>query len=922
MSSIRPEQWQELSPYLDQALAMSDEERAAWLSSLGEKNPDLAKQLRELLDEHRMLEKEGFLNKGPVAPPMTPGLAGQTIGPYTLISQIGRGGMGSVWLAERSDGRFERRVAVKFLNFALLGRGGEERFKREGSIVGRLAHKNIAELADAGVSAQGQPYLVLEYVEGEQIDRYCDEHMLDVEARVRLLLDVVDAVAHAHANLIVHRDIKPSNVLVSKSGEVKLLDFGIAKLLEGEGREGEATLLTAEAGRAMTPEYAAPEQVTGAPVTTATDVYALGVLLYVLLTGQHPAGDGLRSPADLVKAIVETESRRPSEIVRATRSNTEQTMANSVKRDTTPEKLSRLMRGDLDTIVAKALKKNPQERYASVTAMADDLRRYLRHEPISARPDTIAYRAAKFVRRNRTVVALTALAFVATVAGVTGTVLQARRARRQRDFAFRQLSRAEAINDLNSLLLSDVAPAGKPFTVDELLGRAEHIVSRQSGGNEENRVELLISIGRQYTIQDEYEKARELLEQAEKLSRTMNEPSIRAGALCGLAQALSRGSDVSRSEALFQEGMRALPEDAMFVSDRVNCLLLGGELAQNRGAANEGIARVQEAERLVKQSPYQSELMKLNVTLFLASAYRGAGRLREANAAYEQAAARLTAMGRDDTQRAGTLFNNWGLTLTVNGRPLDAEKAFNRAIAITRDNQGEETVSPMLLVNYSRVLMDLDRLQEAADYGERGYAKALQNGDNMARGQVLLLLASIYRGQGDLARSEQKLAEVEQLLRESLPPGHIAFASLASQRSLNAQSRGDLSAALQLANQSVSIADNSVKAGRAGAFYLHIYLIRRSEIELQAGQKEEALADAGRVLSQLRADAEPGTFSSYLGQAYLAEARALLAQGKTSEARAAASSAAEQLQNTLGPDHRDTRSARQLAGLDSSSRNS
>ena len=192
--------------------------------------------------------------------PNCSGLAGQTVGPYTLISQIGQGGMGSVWLARRSDGRFERQAAVKFVNIALAGRATEERFKREGSILGRLTHPHIAELLDAGISSDGQPYLILEYVDGEAIDQYCDEHKLDVEARVGLFLDVLAAVAHAHANLIVHRDIKPSNVLVTTSGEVKLLDFGIAKLLEGEGQAGAATLLTHEGGSALTPQYAALDE--------------------------------------------------------------------------------------------------------------------------------------------------------------------------------------------------------------------------------------------------------------------------------------------------------------------------------------------------------------------------------------------------------------------------------------------------------------------------------------------------------------------------------------------------------------------------------------------------------------------------------------------------------------------------------------
>src|SRR6202453_5082830 len=260
MSTLSPDQWQALSPYLDQALAMTDDERGAWLSSLGEQDPALAAQLVQLLSEHRLLAQEGFLENRRFALPNSSGLAGQTIGPYTLISQIGQGGMGSVWLARRSDGRFERQAAVKFVNSGLAGRATEERFKREGSILGRLTHPHIAELLDAGISSDGQPYLILEYVDGEAIDQYCDEHKLDVEARVGLFLDVLAAVAHAHANLIVHRDIKPSNVLVTTSGEVKLLDFGIAKLLEGEGQAGAATLLTHEGGSALTPQYAALDE--------------------------------------------------------------------------------------------------------------------------------------------------------------------------------------------------------------------------------------------------------------------------------------------------------------------------------------------------------------------------------------------------------------------------------------------------------------------------------------------------------------------------------------------------------------------------------------------------------------------------------------------------------------------------------------
>jgi serine/threonine-protein kinase len=411
---------------------MTDDARAAWLSSLGEQDPTLAAQLGALLDEHRVLAREGFLEKGRFALPNSATLAGQTLGPYTLISQIGQGGMGSVWLARRTDGRFERQAAVKFVSVALTGRATEERFQREGSILGRLTHPNIAELLDAGVSPGGQPYLILEYVDGVAIDRHCDQHKLDVNSRIRLFLDVLAAVAHAHANLIVHRDIKASNVLVTTGGEVKLLDFGIAKLLVGEGQTGAPTMLTHEGGSAMTPEYAAPEQLSNQPVTTATDVYSLGVLFYLLLTGKHPAGPGPYSPAALIKAVLENEPARASDAV----AGNDLAAAN---RSATPEKLRRQLRGDLDTIVGKTLKKSPGERYSSVTALADDFSRYLSNQPISARPDSFWYRARKFTLRNRVGVVAGASALVLVITSLSTGLYVANRQRKIAEQRFAQV---------------------------------------------------------------------------------------------------------------------------------------------------------------------------------------------------------------------------------------------------------------------------------------------------------------------------------------------------------------------------------------------------------------------------------------------------------------------------------------------------
>ena len=523
MSPLSPEQWQVLSPYLDRALTLSKEECALWLQSLRTENPEIADNLRELLEEYRAADEEKYLEGGP-ALLLDSGAPGENIGSYRLISLIGHGGMGTVWLAERSDGRFERKAAVKFLNFALAGRGLEERFKREGAILGRLSHVNIAELLDAGVTATGRPYLVIEHVEGEPIDLYCDRRRLGIEQRIRLFLDVLAAVAHAHANLVIHRDIKPANVLVSKDGKVKLLDFGIAKLIEGEGQAGAATVLTHEAGSALTPAFAAPEQITGSPVTTATDVYALGVLFYLLLTGLHPAGEGPHSAADLLKAILELGPRAPSEVVAA---DTEQTLTSASNRSTTPDRLSRRLRGELDTIVAKALKKNPQERYASVPAFAEDLQRYLNNEPIHARPDTLIYRAAKFVRRHRVAVSLAAAVVVAIVAGLIGTLLQARTARLQRDAAIRERDRAKRVTDfmISTFRVPDPAQSNvNNLTAREILDRASRQIDTEMAKDPEAQAHMMYVMSEVYDSLAIYSQAQVLLTRALDLQRRVLGP--------------------------------------------------------------------------------------------------------------------------------------------------------------------------------------------------------------------------------------------------------------------------------------------------------------------------------------------------------------------------------------------------------------
>jgi serine/threonine protein kinase/tetratricopeptide (TPR) repeat protein len=401
--------WDRIAPYLDRALDLEPHEREAWLAELTQTRPEIAQKVRGLLARHVVLDAQGFLERSAIDPPAPTAHSGMQIGAYTVERPIGRGGMGEVWLAVRSDGRYQGQCAIKFLSNTAPKGGLAERFQREGQLLGRLAHPNIARLLDAGATADGRPYLALEYVEGISIDRYCDSKSLDVKARLRLFMDVLAAVTHAQEHLVVHRDLKPSNVLVTHDGIVKLLDFGVAKLMEDANLPG-FVMITREGAFALTPAYAAPEQLTNAPITMATDVYALGVLLYVLLSGVHPTGAQASSPAEIVYGILHVD---PSPLTQAVPG----------------------INGELQTILGKALKKSPQERYGSAAAFADDLRCYLTHRPISARPDTLLYRARKFVRRNRVSVAAGVLLLV----GLTASLLAVNRERVIAERRFDQL---------------------------------------------------------------------------------------------------------------------------------------------------------------------------------------------------------------------------------------------------------------------------------------------------------------------------------------------------------------------------------------------------------------------------------------------------------------------------------------------------
>ncbi|HEU4829625.1 MAG TPA: serine/threonine-protein kinase, partial [Gemmatimonadales bacterium] len=470
---------------------------------------------------------------GPAAPSDPPSLAGTRIGAYTLERRVGQGGMGSVWLARRNDGRFEGSVAVKLLNLALLDPVGSERFRREGTTLARLTHPNIARLIDAGITDAGQPFLVLEYVEGTRIDRYCDEQKLGVAARLALFQAVLGAVSHAHANLIVHRDLKPSNILVSRDGVVKLLDFGIAKLMgEDADAAGEAEL-TAAGGAPLTPEYAAPEQLRGEPVTTATDVYALGVLLYILLTGTNPRGEDARTAAGRLRAASGTRVRSPGAAV---------TEVAAELRGSTPERLRRAYAGDLDNVVAKALDDDPARRYTTADAFAADLQRHQKHEPVEARAPSLGYRTGKFIRRNRLAVAAAAVV-AATLTGATSlTSAQMLEARAQRDTARAERNRAvyeqrraSASSEFMQSLLAGIHPEEKVGTL-ELLQRARTLLERDHAGDPRFVATMILDLSAQFGPTLDFPTRRALLGRAVELAERAGDPELEALARCGLAR--------------------------------------------------------------------------------------------------------------------------------------------------------------------------------------------------------------------------------------------------------------------------------------------------------------------------------------------------------------------------------------------------
>jgi serine/threonine protein kinase len=558
-------EWQAASKLLDEALELPASARLAWVDALSGADSALKPILRGLLARQSLLETGDFLGAAPYESALSAVLeqqvtssllAGTTLGAYRLVRELGRGGMGTVWLAERADALIRRPVALKLPHPALYDEHFAGRFARERDILAALTHRSIARLYDAGISATGQPFLALEYVEGTPLTEYCDRRAMPVGARIRLFREVLHAVEYAHGLRVIHRDLKPSNILVTDPGEVRLLDFGIAKLIP-EGR-GEETELTRVGGRAFTMDYAAPEQIARQAVSPESDVYSLGVILYELLTGSRPYRPKRDSIAALEEAILLDEPLKPSAV--------EVSETSARERAVSPGKLRTQLRGDLDTIVLKALRKPPAERYASAAALALDLQRYLLGQPVEARADSAFYRLAKFASRNKLMVGAASLAAAALMVGAGLSLWQARLARAQTVAALQEARRAQVVQDFlldifraNSHLQSDPQRA-RQTTARELLDIGAGRVGKDLNDVPAAEEQVLATLSDMYEQLGLQQQAAELQSQriaAAKRAYGERDPRL-VSMLSRYAKALANGPERGKIPLLLQEASAIL----------------------------------------------------------------------------------------------------------------------------------------------------------------------------------------------------------------------------------------------------------------------------------------------------------------------------------------------------------------------------
>lgn len=656
--------WRQLSCLLDQLLELPEPAREQRLLRLRADDPGLAEDVERLLAHER--DSHEFLAQPLWTAPPEDSRAGTRVGPYRLLRALGEGGMGEVWLAERADGLYERQVALKLLRSGYADPGLRQRFSREREILARLQHPNLAQLLDAGVDLDGQPYLALAYVEGEPITEHCQRLALPLERRLQLMLQVCAVVSHAHANLIVHRDLKPSNILVTAEGEVKLLDFGIAKLLDDD--HGKPPAHPPTEARAFTLHYAAPEQVRGEPVSTLTDVYSLGVVLFEVITGQKPYRLRRHSDAEWERSILEVQAPRASAVMaRVAGAGGEQAGA--------ARRLSRRLRGDLDTILLKALQKEPAQRYASVEAMAQDLRRFLEGRPIHARQQHVGYRLRKYLGRHRWGVALGSMAVLALLALALTALWQMQQARRE-------VARAQAMQDFTVGLFDRAAGVRHgSFDLRQLLATGQQRGEAELRDQPLSLAELEGVIGRLRIGMGDYQLAlqtldrqRALLEEAGEVPPTLQLEAVtqRGRALRMLGRSRDCVTHLTPMQSLAAEYRLRLPAAvAEYHTQLGRCQQLLGYRDEARGAFEQSLVLRRD---VLRDTAGTSESLA-----DLAALDGDDGRVPAALAGYRQA---LQLLQAGDTVRYPQLIalrRHMGETLAAQGDLEAAEQALQLA---------------------------------------------------------------------------------------------------------------------------------------------------------------------------------------------------------------------------------------------------
>ncbi|MFT3913058.1 MAG: serine/threonine-protein kinase [Anaeromyxobacteraceae bacterium] len=794
---------------------------------------------------------------------------GDRVGPYVLLRELGRGGLGAVWLAERADGQLARRVALKLPRWAADPAGLHRRMARERDTLAAMEHPNIARLYDAGVDASGRPWLAMEYVDGEPLDRHAQARRLGVRERLGLFLQVADAVALAHARLVVHRDLKPANVLVTAAGDVRLLDFGIAKLL-GEGESSSQT--TEVAGHAFTPDYAAPEQLEGRPVTVATDVYALGVLLYELLAGVRPYRLSRDVPGSYARALEQATAPPPSEVA--------------------PPAARAALRGDLDVIVAKAMKRDPAERYATVHAFAQDVRRHLAGNPVQARPDGTGYRLRKFVGRHRLAVGAAAALVVTLAAGLGTTLWQARRAVAERDRAGLLLARSTALGEVLDHLIQQAAGTLDVAAIRRLLADTAAEARSTFATAPDREALVLLALSDYQAILDDRNASIALLERAQVLLARTADRDLAAQAECRRA---AWDQDTPASDPSL-ERVRALAADpALEVTTRIGCLAAATTLARHGAPPEVGLALARDAVGLLARVPAPSPRLRGDVVGRLGYAECQADLVREGIAHLEEALGILGAGGLGSAPMANQLRYDLADTLIFVGDLRGAAPLLQEVVASFAPREAPDVVVGHLAYvqgSLGDYASSYENFQRAADQARRNGVAAEEA--NSRAGAAMAL-----RNMGRLEEARRVSIQAERVAA-TLPPAvpQVAFAHFV--RGYVEVATGNVLEARRASERLFGPDGKAVtREGKHNAHRL------RAMVELAAGELDLAVEDARTALDAAREQAAGRARTPQLGRAHLLLGEIQERLGQRLEALASYREARTQLAATSGERHPD-----------------